>query len=133
MSEVDYNLQNILTNLAVRVGQFEGTIETFMKQWRDQDTAANLGRQVLRERIELLSMQVERLANDLQSVQQDVAELKNEIDDDVMPKVRADELIRARNAGARGVLVMLWGGVVVIVSAMAYIADRVVAWYTHKP
>lgn len=128
-----YSLQNILTNLAHRVGQFEGTLKTFMEQWKDQDNAATVGRQVLSGKIELLSLQVERLGIDLQNVQQELAELKNEIDDEVMPVVRTTEFAAQRKAGARAVLISIYGGLVILISALAYIADRVVAWLIHKP
>lgn len=129
----DYSLQNILTNLAVRVGQFEGTLETFMKQWRDQDNAAMLSRRVLSEKIELLSLQVERLSNDLANVQQDLAELKNEIDDEINPVVDTIRFARERKAGARAAVAGIYAGAIVLISALAYIADRAVAYLTHKP
>ena len=37
----DYNLPNLLTNLAVRVGQVEGTMKTFMDNWARQDQLAH--------------------------------------------------------------------------------------------
>lgn len=129
---IDYNLHNILTNLASRVGQFEGTIATFMEQWKNQDHAANIGRQVLGQKIELLSLQVERLSMDLQNVQQELAELKNEIDDEIMPVVKTNEFARERKAGARAVLVSIYAGLVVLISALAYLADRAVAYLMHR-
>lgn len=128
-----YDDRNILTNLAVRVGQLEGVIKTFMERWKDQDDAASLGRRVTHEKIELISMQVERLSNDLQHLQQDFAEFRNEVDDEIMPVVRTSEFAAQRKAGARAVLLSMYGGLVVLISALAYIADRAVAWLTHKP
>lgn len=133
MMNESYDDRNILTNLAVRVGQLEGVIKTFMERWKDQDDAASLGRRVTHEKIELISMQVERLSNDLQHLQQDFAEFRNEVDDEIMPVVRTSEYAAQRKAGARGVLISLYGGLVVLISALAYIADRAVAWLTHKP
>lgn len=129
----DYNLQNILTNLAVRVGEMEGQLKAFRDQWRDQDTAAGLSRRVTHEGLQLLSLQVERLANDIMHMQQDVAELRNEIDDEVMPHIRSGEFAAQRKAGARGVWITIWGGLVVVISALAYAADKLVQFLWPKP
>lgn len=123
--------ENILTNLAVRIGQLEGTLDVFMKTWRAQDDAAGLGRRVTHEKIELISLQVERLANDLRSVQQDIAELKQEVDEEIMPTVRVTQFARERRAGARSVWALIGGGVVALASAMAYLADKLMQYIRH--
>jgi hypothetical protein len=129
----EYQLHNILTNLAARVGQLEGRISEFMDRWKTQDEAASLGRSVTQSKIELLSLQMERLANDVQGMQQDLAELKKEVDEEVMPSVRVTEFARGRRAGSRTTLGMIYAGAVIVVSALAYIADRLMAWLMHKP
>jgi len=129
----DYNLQNILTNLAVRVGEMEGLLKAFRDTWRDQDTAAGLSRRVTHESIQLLSLQVERLANDIMHLQQDFAEFKNEVDDEVMPHILTGRYASERKAGAKAVIGAVYAGLIVLISALAYIADRVVAFFTHKP
>lgn len=129
----DYDLRNILTNLSVRVGKFEGKIEQFMEQWRQQDTAAGLSRQVTQQRLELLSTQVDRLANDLLHMQQDLAELKNDIDEEVMPVIRLSEFARERKAGARAVMATFWAGLVIVISALAYAADKLVSYLFPRP
>lgn len=134
MSEgADYNLHNILTNLAVRVGEMEGLLKAFREQWRDQDAAANLHRSVTHGKIELLTLQIERLANDIMHLQQDFAEFKEEVDDEVMPVILTGRYARERKAGAKAVLVGLYGGLVLLISSIAYIADRLVNWFLHKP
>lgn len=129
----DYNLHNILTNLAVRVGEMEGLLKAFREQWRDQDAAANLHRSVTHGKIELLTLQVERLANDIMHLQQDFAEFKNEVDDEVIPFITVGKYARERKAGARAVLVGIYGGIVILISSLAYVADRLVGWLLHKP
>lgn len=126
-----WNSENILTNLAVRVGQLEGTLTTFMNTWRAQDDAAALGRRVTHEKIELISLQVERLANDLRSVQQDIAELKMEVDEEIMPTVRVTQFARERDAGAKSVWALIGAGTVAMASAMAYLADKLVQYLRH--
>ena len=128
-----WDAHNILTNLAVRVGSLEGTVRTFMDRWKDQDDAASLGRRVTHEKIELLAMQIERLANDLRGVQQDIAELKNEVDEEIMPTVRSTEFARERQAGAKGVWAFIAGAVLAAASALAYIADKALSYLVPKP
>ena len=38
----EYDSSNVLTNLAVRVGQLEGTLKTFMETWARQDQLAHV-------------------------------------------------------------------------------------------
>lgn len=128
----DYSLQNILTNLAVRVGQMEGLLKAFREQWSNQDSAASLSRRVLSDEIRLLALQVERLSIDLQNVQQEVAELKNEIDDEITPNILVGKYAHERRAGARAAVAGIYAGAIVLISALAYIADRAVAYLTHK-
>jgi len=130
---VDYNLHNILTNLATRVGEMEGLLKAFREQWRDQDTAAGLSRRVTHESINLLTLQVERLANDIMHLQQDFAEFKEEVDAEVMPHILTGKYAKERKAGARAAIGAVYAGMIVLISALAYIADRLVGWLTHKP
>jgi lipid II:glycine glycyltransferase (peptidoglycan interpeptide bridge formation enzyme) len=129
----EWNQGNVLANLAVRVGQLEGVIKTFMERWKDQDDAAVLGRRITQEKVELLSMQIERLANDLRGVQQDIAELKNEIDEEIMPTMQTTQFARERKAGARGVWALVGGAVLAAASAVTYIADKALSYLIPKP
>jgi hypothetical protein len=126
-----WDLQNVLTNLAVRVGQLEGTITTFMNTWRTQDDAAGLGRRVTHEKIELISLQVERLANDIRGVQQDIAELKLEVDEEIMPSIQVSKYARERKAGANSVWALIGAGVVAAASLFAYLADKLMQYIRH--
>jgi hypothetical protein len=130
----DYSLQNILTNLAVRVGEMEGLLKAFREQWRDQDTAAGLSRRVTHEKIELLGLQVERLANDIMHLQQDIAEIRNDIDDEVLPSILVGKYAKERKAGAKGMLIAVYSGAIVLISVLAWLADRALAYLLpHKP
>lgn len=133
MDGIDYNLHNLLTNLASRVGEMEGQLKAFREQWRDQDTAAGLSRRVTHESLQLLTLQVERLANDILHIQQDLAEFKNDVDTDVMPIIQTSLFANQRKAGYRAAVAGMWAGLVVVISALAYLADRAVAYLTHKP
>ena len=133
MTEESYSLHNLLTNLATRVGQLEGSMKTFMDNWARQDQLAHDGRRTVYERVELLSRQIERVAIDVQSVQQDVAEIKKEIDEEIAPNLRTTEAYRQRKDGARGVWILIGSGVMMGISALTYIVDKAIQFFTHKP
>lgn len=126
-------LQNLVTNLAVRVGQLEGTLKTFMENWGRQDQLAHDARKVVYDRLELLSKQVERVSVDVQNVQQDVAELKKEIDEQIMPTVDQVNFRKHHAAGAKSVWAMIGAGVVMLASALAYIGDKIASYFVAKP
>jgi hypothetical protein len=121
-----------LTNLAVRLGQLEGTVRTFMDAWARQDTIAHESRRVVYDRIELIGKQVDRVATDVQNIQQDVAELKKEIDEQVMPVIDASEERKHQRVGAKSVWALIGAVTIAAASAMAYIADKVAAYFVPK-
>lgn len=124
---------NIMTNLAVRLGSLEGTVKTFMESWARQDQLAHEGRRLTYERLEMIGKQIDRIATDVENVQQDVAELKKEIDEEVMPPIQSMEEGKHRKIGARGVWALIYAAAVGFVGALAYIADRVVAYLSTRP
>lgn len=132
MSE-EWNAGNILHNLAVRVGQMEGTIKTFMDNWTNQDRIAHESRRVTYDRIELIGKQVERVAVDVQNVQQDVAELRKEIEEEITPTIEAVEQRKHRSAGAKGVWALIGATLIAGASVLAYVADKLAELLTRKP
>lgn len=124
---------NVLTNIAVRVGQLEGTVKTFMENWARQDQLAHEGRRLTLDRLELIGKQIDRIATDVANVQQDVAELKKEMDDEVMPTIKAAELTKQRRIGAKGVWALIGAGIMACASALAYITDKVASFFFAKP
>lgn len=119
--------------LAQELGQLKGTLSTFMETWRSQDNAAALGRRVVYDKIELLTVQIQRLATDIQNVQQDVAELKKEVDEKAMPVVDAIRIERERKVGAKGVWILIGSGIMMAISAATYIIDKAIALFSHRP
>ena len=116
-----------------RLGQLEGTIKTFMSQWAGQDQAAQSGRRVVYERLELLSSQINRVATDVQAMQQDVAEMRNDIDEKITPHIEDYRASKERKLGAKAVWALIGGVIIAIASAMAYIGDKVVSYFIAKP
>lgn len=131
--EGSYALHNLLTNLATRVGALEGSMKTFMDNWARQDQLAHDARRTLYERVDLLSRQIERVATDVHNVQQDVAELKKEVEETVMPVVDATVAQRERRTGAKGVWILIGSGVMMAISAVTYVVDKALQFFTHKP
>lgn len=133
MSDESYSLHNIMTNLAARTGSLEGALKTFMENWTIQDKLAHDAQRITYERIDLLGRQLERIATDLENIKQDLAELKKEVDEKVMPTIDTWKLQKAQSLGARGMAVAIWGGAVVVISALAYAADRISGYLFPKP
>ncbi len=129
----EYSLHNIMSNLATRVGQLEGTVKTFMDNWVRQDQLAHDGRRVLHDRLDLIGRQVDRIAVDVQSVQQDVAEMKKEIEEEITPTIEAVENRKHEKTGARGVWVMIGSGILMAISALTYVVDKAITFFSHKP
>lgn len=127
-----YQLHNIMTTLAVRVGQLEGTVKTFMENWTTQDKLAHDSRRIVFERIELLSRQVDRIASDVQGMQQDIAEMKKEVEEDVMPAVDSFNAGVQQRVGAKGVWGMLIGAAMALAGMMAWAADKIVTHFWPK-
>jgi hypothetical protein len=125
----EYDLRNIVTNLAVRVGQLDGTLKTFMETWARQDQLAHESRRVTYDRLELVGQQVTRVATDVLNVQQDVAELKKEVDDKIMPTIESVEDRRQQRIGAKSVWALVGAAVMTVASALAYLADRIVSLF----
>lgn len=123
---------NVLTNLAVRVGQLEGTVKTFMDNWARQDQLAHEGRRLTYERLELIGKQIDRIATDVTNVQQDVAELKKEVDEEVMPTIQANEFSKQRKIGAKGVWAAIGAAILATASAIAYVADKIASYFLPK-
>lgn len=115
-----------------RLGDLEGTVRTFMKQWEMQDQTATSGRRVIHDRLELISNQVTRVATDVQNTQQDVGEMRKDIDEKVMPHVEAYRTERERKIGAKGVWAIVGGGAVAAASGLAYLADKLYAHLSAK-
>lgn len=129
----EIQLHNIMANLATRVGTMEGTVKTFMDNWTRQDALAHEGRKLMYERVEMLSRQLDRIATDVINVQQDVAELKLEIEEDITPTIDAVEASNERKIGAKGVWAMISAAVIATASALAFIGDKVMTHIWPKP
>lgn len=120
-----FNLHNVLTNLATRVGSLEGAMKMFMENWQRQDQLAHDARKTLYDRVDLLSRQIERVATDVMNIVQDVAELKKEIEEDIAPKVESIEISKQRRIGATSVWAALGAAIVAVASALAFVVDKI--------
>ena len=121
-----YDLNNILTGLLTRVGQLDGAVKTFMENWAQQDKLAHESRRVVFDRLDLLGRQVDRIASDLEDVQQNLAGLKREFDEEAMPMVKAFQGELQRRIGAKGVWGIIIGAAITLGGFVTWLTDRVI-------
>ena len=105
------------------LGVIEGTLRGLMDQWARQETEATRMRQANNDKLEILTQQVYRLSSDLQGVQQDVAELKNDAEP-IIERYKAEENQRV---GRRNVWVAI-GATLTAIGALAY---RAITDFVH--
>lgn len=101
------------------------------EQWKRQEDAASKGRHVLHEKMEAISIQVTRLAGIAESVQQDVAEMKNDIDDNVTPTIIAYKLDKAARGGAIGMGKWIWGVILALCTAIGFAIHEAILYFNH--
>lgn len=105
------------------LGRVEGTIQSLMVQWRQQEAEATRLRHENSQRLLILERQVDRVANDVQNVQQDVAELKNEAEP-MMDEYKAEV---NKKLGRRG----LWISIGAALSAGGAVAYKMATDFYH--
>ena len=106
--------------VARALGDLEGTVRSMSDQWRRQDESANVGRRAVYERLEKLSQQVVAMSANLDGVTQDVAELKNDIEAEVMPTIDAVKMAAARQLGALWAGKIFWSFMVGVAGAIGF-------------
>src|ERR1700741_2630073 len=97
-------------------GQLEGTVASMATQWRQQEPDALASRRELQEKFEEVLEKVNKLANTLEHLQDDLSELKGEMTSKVLPELTASSLRAAERRGAAGLVRLLWLGLLAIVS-----------------
>ncbi len=101
-----------MTDVARALGDLEGTVRSLQDQWRRQEEAAAAGRRVLHDKFDAMTIQVHNLTGVAYGVQQDLAEIKNEIDEKVMPSINAYALDKSRQSGMVDMGKLIWAGVI---------------------
>lgn len=109
------------------LGKVEGQVQTLIDQWARQEAAAAQLRQRNIDKLEALQHQMDRMANDVLSVQQDIAELKNEAE----PMIEEYKAEQNRRLGRRG----LWISIGAVLSAGGAVAYRALSdlWHSLPP
>lgn len=116
-------------NILLRAfGNLEGTVASMATQWRAQEKAATESRRNLYEKFEELLGRVSALSNNIGNVQQDVAELKNDIETKIMPSIEAYTIKQAEKRGAQNMGKLLWVGLLALVSAASYGIHQLLQW-----
>lgn len=119
------------TDVVRALGDLEGTVRNMAEQWRRQEDAAVTGRRSLHERMEGIAGQVTRLTTVTENVQQDVAELKNDIDEKVMPTVTAYKLDVARRDGALKFGRGLWAIILALCTSIGFAIHEAILYFNH--
>lgn len=121
------------SNVLLRAfGNLEGTVAAMATQWRRQEESAAEGRRRLYEKFEEVLGRVNTLSNNINNVQQDVAELKNDLETKVMPSIDAYNIKQAERRGAHNMGKLLWVGLLALVSAASYGVHQIVQWAIGK-
>jgi len=111
------------------LGDLEGTVRGMASQWAAQEVSANAGRKALYERFEGMSAQIGKMAGQLEGSIQDVAELKNDIDNKVMPTIDAYKAEVSRKIGAMGMGKLFWSLMVALASAAGFAIHEMMLYF----
>jgi len=114
--------------VARALGDLEGTVRGMSEQWRRQDESANAGRRGVYERLDALTQQVMRMSANFEGVAQDVAELKNDIETEVMPTIDAVKMAAAKQAGALSAGKIFWSFMVGVAGAVGFAIHEVLQY-----
>jgi hypothetical protein len=106
--------------VAQALGDLQGTVRSMAEQWRRQDENANVGRRAVYERLEDLSRKMVTVAAKLDGVTQDVAELRNEIEVEIMPTIEAAKIAAAKQSGAMSAGKIVWAFMAGIAGAIGF-------------
>ena len=115
------------------LGDIEGTVRNMREQWKSQDDNANAGRRALYERFDTVISKMGEVAHKIDGVTQDVAEMKNEIDTNIMPTIEAYKAEIARKIGAMAMGKIFWGMIVAVGSSVAFAVHEILLYIGGGP
>ena len=122
------------SNILLRAfGNLEGTVASMATQWRQQEQAASDSRRVLYSKFEEILGRVNTLSHNIDNLQQDLTDLKRDIETKVMPSIEAYNLKQAEKRGAHGLIRLVWLGLLAAVSAASYGLHQFITWLSGKP
>lgn len=117
------------TDVARALGDLEGTVRSLQAQWERQENAAVAGRKALYEKFEAMTTQVQRIDGRVEDVQQDVAEIKKDMDEKVMPAIDAYALDNARRAGWLDSGKLLWAGIIGACTLIGFVIHELLQYF----
>lgn len=118
-----------MTDVARALGDLEGTVRGLKEQWERQEVAAREGRRILHDKFDAMTVQVHNLTGVAYGVQQDVAEIKNEIDQKIMPTVNAYALDKARLGGVIDTGKLVWAAIIAGCALIGWIVHEVLQYF----
>lgn len=115
------------------LGDLEGTVRSMAEQWKSQEAGATIGRRALYERFEGISAQVGQMAGKLDGVMQDVAEMKNDINTNVMPTIEEYKAEVSRKIGAMSMGKLFWTLIVAVAGAVGFAIHEILLYLGGLP
>lgn len=107
------------------IGRLEGKVESLIRQWRDQDQAAAVGRIALHDKVEGLRNDVTSLTGKVNEMNRDIIEIK--------PVVQESRDRHQQAAGAKWAIAFVWSAIVTAIGAVSVIAVEVIKHFWTKP
>lgn len=123
--------------LTMAVGELNGVVKAMTVQWAQQENHASAGRTIIHEKIDALTREVGTVSANVRLVTQDVAELKNDVDENVTPAINAYNLKAAHTAGRReGIAVtgrMAYALFMALAAAVGFAIHQMTIYFGHNP
>jgi hypothetical protein len=119
-------------DVARALGDLEGTVRSLKEQWAIQEKEATEGRRRLHDKFDALVVQVHNLTGVAYGVQEDVTEIKRDIDDKIMPTIDAYNIERARHFGAVNLGKIIWAGILAGCAAVGFTIHYLFLYFSGR-
>lgn len=107
------------------------TVSDMAQQWGQQEIVATNGRKALYDRFESIQREVAQLSVTAATVLTELADIKKDLEEKVMPAVDGYNLGQARRSGFNAFGKLLWGAFLALVAAAGYGIHQIISLFTH--
>ena len=122
-----------LGNLEGTVKALQGIIADMSSQWRDQEHDAAEGRRALYGRFEELSSQVAGSISTLESISDEVDEIKTNINENIMPTITSYRLTTSYSAGFASMGKTVWAAILASATVIGFLIHETVQYFRGTP
>lgn len=116
------------TDVARALGDLEGTVRELSKQWERQEATAVAGRKAVYERVDSLNAKVSDLQAAADGVQRNLAEIKSDIEEKIMPVINAYALGQARWGGVKDAGRFVWAAIIAGFATLGWIIHEILQY-----